>query len=586
MADADEDSFLLSHQPSLNDGDNANKSSSNPEFNDPTDEPQQDFRFLTTASQYDSHHPSIPKRGEKDFEPLDLTSQTSALEASRQAMHQALLFPRIHAPKSRVIGWYCATDDAWNGRRVFVEANEFRSVYARTMGVADAKNRTWLLPEEALYLVERGSLDLRWPTDDMEGVGDLDARSVEEGHDGDLRECGIDAEMPKCREEDVSDSEEQDGRIFDDERHENEGNSSDTNHKKQPDVRGGIPMSLQAAYACLLGENGLTLERYIVFAGLRRSGYVVTRSSTWDDGPSDHSASNGQAVAPSVPLQSGDAAGPQVTNTSISHSFTSAALSLIHKLLTSIHKPTPTSKRDTSHPSLGPLVAPGLYRNYADIFRALPLISFHTASVSSSTVATPPPPPPAPFRLTYTVHKPSTPYKKTAPPAPDFQIAVLDARSSQVPRLDQIGALLDSIPPDPLPEDKKMEARIKHGVRNVVLAVVDCGVVSYLRIGEAGFGDHRVYEARRGRGGGKRGRGGGGGEALRGSARTGRDSGRRVLSKDGKPDGREIVIRPPASYGFISESVGARHLVVCFSALTTALVLWHGFTSGGPGRRI
>ena len=51
----------------------------------------------------------------------------------------------------------------------------------------------------------------------------------------------------------------------------------------------------------------------------------------------------------------------------------------------------------------------------------------------------------------------------------------------------QIGALLDSMPDDELPREKPLEARLKHGKRNVILAVVDMGVVSYLRFSEAGF---------------------------------------------------------------------------------------------------
>jgi tRNA-splicing endonuclease subunit Sen54 len=53
--------------------------------------------------------------------------------------------------------------------------------------------------------------------------------------------------------------------------------------------------------------------------------------------------------------------------------------------------------------------------------------------------------------------------------------------------MSQIGALLDSMPDDELPREKSLEARLKHGKRSVILAVVDMGVVSYLRFSEAGF---------------------------------------------------------------------------------------------------
>jgi hypothetical protein len=37
------------------------------------------------------------------------------------------------------------------------------------------------------------------------------------------------------------------------------------------------------------------------------------------------------------------------------------------------------------------------------------------------------------------------------------------------------------MPDDKLPREKPLEARLKHGKRNMILAVVDMGVVSYLR---------------------------------------------------------------------------------------------------------
>ena len=44
-----------------------------------------------------------------------------------------------------------------------------------------------------------------------------------------------------------------------------------------------LPMSLQAAYTCFVGRGGLTVERFSVFSGLRRLGYVVSRAPGWYD---------------------------------------------------------------------------------------------------------------------------------------------------------------------------------------------------------------------------------------------------------------------------------------------------------------
>lgn len=38
-----------------------------------------------------------------------------------------------------------------------------------------------------------------------------------------------------------------------------------------------------------------------------------------------------------------------------------------------------------------------------------------------------------------------------------------------------------------------MYMRLRHGYRNVILAVVDQGVVSFLRVGDAAFGKEKVY---------------------------------------------------------------------------------------------
>ena len=85
-------------------------------------------------------------------------------------------------------------------------------------GVKGGSGGAMLEPEEALFLCERGSLDLRF------------------GH------ClGVGASL--C----------------------------------------GLPMSLQAVYACCIGARGLTLERYIVYAGLKRDGYVVFRAKGFDE---------------------------------------------------------------------------------------------------------------------------------------------------------------------------------------------------------------------------------------------------------------------------------------------------------------
>ena len=115
--------------------------------------------------------------------------------------------------------------------------------------------------------------------------------------------------------------------------------------------------------------------------------------------------------------------------------------------------------------------------------------------------------------------KPRPDFKKSSPGPPDFRIAVLNARESEFPVLEQLDGLLQSVPYEPPPKgiEKQTYQKLKHGYRNVILAVVDQGVVSYIRLADAGFGRERLYE-RQSRGGGKRGgaRGGRGRGRARG----------------------------------------------------------------------
>lgn len=203
------------------------------------------LRLLTNlcSSLSDTSSASLPRRGEKDFEPNPTEFQADVLSASRGAMHNALAHPRIHHPKTQVIGIY-APDGPTPPPQVTVDEKGLgvssdycvcvpipKGQYFKTIGQADRWNRVWLLPEEAMYLMERGSLDIKWPRE----LSGIDADDVNEPL---------------------------------------------------------IPMSLQAAYACLLGRSGLTLERYTVFTGLRRLGYAVVRASGWDDNASAENSKN------------------------------------------------------------------------------------------------------------------------------------------------------------------------------------------------------------------------------------------------------------------------------------------------------
>ncbi|KAH7336310.1 tRNA-splicing endonuclease subunit sen54 N-term-domain-containing protein [Rhexocercosporidium sp. MPI-PUGE-AT-0058] len=470
MADVDEDAALAAgyNQPA--------------EDHDPDDETQ-DFRFLSFLN---TKNGQLPKRGEKDFEPHGTKHQDGILEASRQAMHDVLAYTRIHTDRNYNRGFYYGeeglsrdeaitkdwTQDLDDDHCVVLQTTKgpmFKGMGKWPKG--KARPSLWLLPEEALFLVERGNLDLWWP-----------GRSSFRGAMPD----------PSEAEEEVSKAIEE----YEEERDE------------------GVPMSLQAAYSIFLGNDSergkVSLERYTVYAHLKRMGYIVLRAPEWD---------------PSKP-----GATPMYENIPWQES------SIFYRLFGKFF-----AEKEVDHPAYGPLVKPGMYRSYNSIYKQIAIIPRHKPSPVPSNPA---PAPEDPYRVVFHLWKPSRipTFAKSNPGIPDFRVAVVDARSSSIPSLTDVASLLESTPwdpPDPaLPNFKgpsKLYQRLRQGWRNVVLAVIDQGVISYLRLGEVAFGEEKLYErfdqgtspwrgknpgGGRGRGG-ARGRGRGGGRG-RGRGRGGK----------------------------------------------------------------
>lgn len=222
-------------------------------------------------------------------------------------MHNALAHPRLHNPKTQVIAVYApegpppapavtpGQDTAKTpsrGASVSPDACVYvpspKGQYFKSMGQADRKGVIWLLPEEALYLLERGSLDIRWPTSITGGT------SVEEGSE----------------EEELS-----------------------------------IPMSLQAAYTCLIGRGGLTLERFTVFSSLKRIGYAISRAPGWDESTEvDDSVDEHSRHAYTQPLKRG-----------------AGLAGILGSIFNWINDP-----KSTSSTAAGPVIGYGIHRNYGE----------------------------------------------------------------------------------------------------------------------------------------------------------------------------------------------------------------------------
>ncbi|KAF2704502.1 hypothetical protein K504DRAFT_506983 [Pleomassaria siparia CBS 279.74] len=381
----------------------------------------QDFRFLDKLIVQDKGTLSLPKRGEKDFEPHATSLQLDTLEASRQAMHNVLSWTRTHTRKNHILGVYHTETNM-----AYVE--KIKSQHFQTIGKAKG-NILWLLPEEALFMVERGTLDCRWP---VKQINDEEHESV--------------------RSEELA------------------------------------PMSLQAAYAAFIGFEGgiggkLTLEMYTVYAGLKRSGYIVFRTGTWDDERAELQYPN---------LEKGK---------STKRSSWSSYFSEVWQRLSKPSIPPLTA----SALQFGPLLKPGLYRNYADIYRLLQTIPTHDRKAPPEFMLTADST--NPFRITFDVYKAATKFKKSERGTPDFRISVINARETSIPTAAQLNDLLATMPYDPPNPADNMDRKLLHGSRNVILAVVDNGIPSYMRFADVPVSDERLYErsdrAPRGKGGGR-----------------------------------------------------------------------------------
>lgn len=401
------------------------------EDHDPEDEVQ-DFRFLLKQK--------LPARGVKDFEPHGTNLQSSTLEASREAMHIALSPVRYHRADATVAIYDPEENGAWtlNPTGVWMKScGRIRVVPGRTVEVKDGQGtikeeklrRLWLLPEEALWLLERGSLHVRWP--------------AEEGEEED----------------------------------------------------GGVPMSLQGAYAAFIGreeKDGLTLEQFTVYQYLKRSGYNVFRAK---DNLHNIPRPGDNTISTTKPPPS--------------------SLAELWRWLS-----TPSAPNTKERARLGPLLKPGLYRSYDDIYRQLSLISFHDPRTQSAITAPTTQPSPG-LTITWHVYKSDHKFKKTAPGPPDFYISVLSARETSFATDLELDALLQQTPYHAPVATDPLGKKLKQGYRNVILAVVDQGVSSFIDISDAGFGCEKLWgrEPRSGGRGGKRGGFGGGRGRGRGRGR-------------------------------------------------------------------
>ncbi|KAF5359314.1 hypothetical protein D9756_003386 [Leucocoprinus leucothites] len=325
--------------------------------------------------------PVIPKRGEKEFEPRahgGTNLQTHILERSRAAMFDTLRTTRTIASKGISYGiWYP------NLQRT--EITIPHGIHFTTMGhsaarptldengVTKVKKRLELLPEESIYLIERGTL-FCWKESDV-----------------------------------------------------------DTSHLQGFEGIAGVPMSVQQAYAEMIGKENLTLERFQVYAYLRRLGYAVTRNVAPNDS---------YPIPPPFDLTKRKPKQSLLARLLSPFTFTFSRVLRIFSSSFNWWKPLRLSG--------------WVHHDYASVYRLLRFLP-SGYEVPLHRPREPSPSPPSPYKIFYNVYKPSTPFKKTAPPLPDFQIVIINARTTPIPTLHELSTLFDILPelPPPLPRPRR-----------------------------------------------------------------------------------------------------------------------------------
>ncbi|KIK55364.1 hypothetical protein GYMLUDRAFT_205657 [Collybiopsis luxurians FD-317 M1] len=327
--------------------------------------------------------PIIPKRGDKEFEPSKHGGsglQQHILNRSRNAMFEALRATRTISNKSVSYGtWHPSLSRVSvtisRGSAMNSIGHAVPREIAMPNGIIKTQKRLELLPEEAIYLIERGSL-ICWK----------ESTITEYPNDGTF--------------EDVS----------------------------------GSPMTVQQAYTEMIGREDLTMDRYQVYTYLKRLGYTVTRSKP-----------------PSVFYPVAAPYPPSISTQLSSTSFMKRLASLFSSWISKLFSPIFSHVFDWWRPLK---ISPWLRRekNYNFIFRSLRLIpSGHKVPIYLPPDTNSPPSPYEPF---FNLYKPPTPFKKSAPPPPDYQIVVVNARTTPMPSLRELTAIYDNAPELPPPQPR------------------------------------------------------------------------------------------------------------------------------------
>jgi len=189
----------------------------------------------------------------------------------------------------------------------------------------------------------------------------------------------------------------------------------------------GIPMTVQQAYTEMIGTEDLTMDRYQVYAYLKRLGYSVTRSK-----PPNAFYPVAGLYPPSMSALSSSYILQRIFSTF--SSWISGIFSPLFSRAFDWWRPLRINRWLRSE------------KNHSFMFRSLRFIpSGHKVPIHSHTETT------SPYEPFFNLYKPPTPFKKSAPPPPDYQMVVVNARTTPMPSLSELTAIYDNAPELPLP---------------------------------------------------------------------------------------------------------------------------------------
>ncbi|PWN23183.1 hypothetical protein BCV69DRAFT_310659 [Microstroma glucosiphilum] len=383
---------------------------------------------------------SIPKRGEKDFEPTGFRGQERKLEESRRAMEMVISQSRrcgsktlstaiwrpdlnraiVQVSRGTTIASMGVTartpltvsspDDLPSTSSDVIGPNNQVGVWKAGIFYPRSVTRTELLPEEALFLIERGTLD-----------------------------CTTSIRLQDSEEE----------------------------------VQ--IPLSLQHAFSLMLGKDGCTRERYQAYAYLKRLGYYVQRASVAESLKeaaaaarkrellgTDHDIATPQDRKPSSQGVIADPKRPlklvtlwdlllyiprrlAQVGTTVSSAMIAWLKSVASKASRTLWGGGLGSRPSYTTRGRGLLGLGGQQlADYDSIFSALQIIpSGHDLPTPHARSSQPSDPRFQPFFYAW---RPATRFRKTNPPLPEYRIAAISARDSSLPKLHEFQSMFESVP--------------------------------------------------------------------------------------------------------------------------------------------